>query len=65
VGFYVIAQLLIRLSAFVRYWRKNESIMRLYISYSQTSRKPMFQYNIPIEFGVLIKLVKLIRMCLN
>jgi hypothetical protein len=36
-------QLLIRLSAFVRYWRKNVSTMRQYISYSWTSRKPMIR----------------------
>jgi hypothetical protein len=45
--------------------------MRQYVSYSQTSRKPMIQlggevlYNIPIEFGVPMKLVGLINMCLN
>jgi hypothetical protein len=39
VGFNVTDQLLIRFSAFVRYWRKNESTMNKYISYSYTSRK--------------------------
>jgi hypothetical protein len=34
VGFDVIDQLLIRFFAFVRYWRKNGSTMRQYISYS-------------------------------
>jgi hypothetical protein len=34
VGFDVTDQLLIRFSAFVRYWRKNGSTMRQYISYS-------------------------------
>jgi hypothetical protein len=34
VGFYLIDQLLIRFSAFVRYWRKNGNTMRQYISYS-------------------------------
>jgi hypothetical protein len=34
VGFDVTDQLLIRFSAFVRYWRKNGSAMRQYISYS-------------------------------
>jgi hypothetical protein len=32
-GFNIIDWLLIRYSAFVRYWRKNGSIMRQYISY--------------------------------
>jgi hypothetical protein len=31
-------QLLIRFSAFVRYWRKNGSAMRQYISYSERER---------------------------
>jgi hypothetical protein len=34
VGSIVVDQLLIRFSAFVRYWRKNGSTMRQYISYS-------------------------------
>jgi hypothetical protein len=34
VGSDVLDQLLIRFSAFVRYWRKNGSTMRQYISYS-------------------------------
>jgi hypothetical protein len=34
VGFDVIDQLLIRFSAFARYWRKNDSTMRQYINYS-------------------------------
>jgi hypothetical protein len=34
VGFELIDQLLIRFSAFVRYWRKNGSTLRQYISYS-------------------------------
>jgi uncharacterized protein YdcH (DUF465 family) len=34
VGSVIIDQLLIRFSAFVRYWRKNGSTMRQYISYS-------------------------------
>jgi hypothetical protein len=33
VGFDITDQLLIRLFAFVRYWRKNESTMRQYIIY--------------------------------
>jgi hypothetical protein len=34
VGFDVTDQLLIRSSAFVKYWGKNGSTMRQYISYS-------------------------------
>jgi hypothetical protein len=43
VGFDVTDQLLIRFSALVRYWRKNGSTMRQYISYAYTSKKPMIQ----------------------
>jgi hypothetical protein len=34
VEYVITDQLLIRFSAFVRYWRKNGSTMRQYISYS-------------------------------
>jgi hypothetical protein len=43
VGFDIADQLLIRISAFVRYWRKNGSTMRQYIRYSYISRKPVIQ----------------------
>jgi hypothetical protein len=43
VGFEVTDQLLIRFSAFVRYWRKSGTTMRQYISYPWTLRKPMIQ----------------------
>jgi hypothetical protein len=45
--------------------------MGLYISYLFTSRKPMMKlegsvlYNILIEYGIPVKLVRLIKMCLN
>jgi hypothetical protein len=41
VGFDVTDQLLIRFSALVRYWKKNGSTLKQYISYSETSRKPV------------------------
>jgi hypothetical protein len=47
--------------AFVRYWRKNGSTMRQYISYSYTSRKTVIQlgreilYSIFFEFRVGMK----------
>jgi hypothetical protein len=34
VGFNVTDQVVIRYSAFIRYWRKNGNTMRQYISYS-------------------------------
>jgi hypothetical protein len=43
MGSDVIDERLIRFSAFARYWRKNGSAMRQYISYSKTSRKPVIQ----------------------
>jgi hypothetical protein len=43
VGFDVINQLLFKLFAFVRYWKRNGSTMRQYISYSQTSGKSTIQ----------------------
>jgi multidrug transporter EmrE-like cation transporter len=70
VGFDIIDQLMMKFSAFARYWRKNGSTMRQYISYSDfkeayDSVRREVLYNILIEFGVLMKLVRLIRMCLN
>jgi hypothetical protein len=61
MGFDLTDQLLIRSFAFVRYWRRNGSTMRQYISYSYTSRKPM----ILLEFGVPVKLLRLINLCFN
>jgi hypothetical protein len=70
VGSVVIDQLLIRFSEFPRYCIKNGSTMRqhqLFIdlkkAYDSVRRKVL--YNILIEFGVPMKLVMLIKMCLN
>jgi hypothetical protein len=65
VGFDITDQLLIRFSAFVRYWRKNGSTVRQYISYVHDSVRREVLYNILIEFGIPMKLVRLIKMCLN
>jgi hypothetical protein len=60
-GFDMTDELLIsRFFPFIRYWRKNGSTMRQYISYSYTSWKPMVvQYS-----HSTTKLVTLIKMCL-
>jgi hypothetical protein len=67
VGFDVRDQLLIRFSAFVRYWRKKleytETVHLLFIDFKKARREVL--YNILIEFGVPMKVVMLIKMCLN
>jgi hypothetical protein len=71
VGFDGTDQLLIRFFEFVRYWRKkweyNESVHQLFIyfkkAYDLVRREVL--YNILIGFGVPMKLVRLIEMCLN
>jgi hypothetical protein len=63
-------QLLIGFSACLRYWRKklecNEPVHQLYINfkryYDSVRRKVL--YNILIECGVPMKLVRLIKVCL-
>jgi hypothetical protein len=61
VGFDVTDQLLIRFSAFVRYWRKKWEYDEK--AYDSVRREVL--YNILIEFGVPMKLVRLIKMRLN
>jgi hypothetical protein len=71
VGFDVTDQLLIRILAFARYWRKNweysQRVHQLFLdlkkAYDSVRRDVL--YNIVIEFGVSMKLVRLIKMCLN
>jgi hypothetical protein len=71
VDFDVTDQLLIRFSAFVRYWKKmweyNGTVYQLFIdfkkAYDSVGRQVL--YNILIEFGIPMKLVRLIKMCLN
>jgi hypothetical protein len=59
-----------RFSAFVRYWEKNGGTMKQHITFLDFKRaydslgKDVL-YNILIEFGVPMKLVQLIKMCLN
>jgi hypothetical protein len=71
VGVDITDQLLVRFSAFFTYCRKDGSTMRQYHqlfmdfkkAYDSVRREEL--YNILIEFGVPMKLVRLITMCLN
>jgi hypothetical protein len=71
VGSNLIDQLLIRFSAFVRFWRKkleyNETIHQIFTDFKKAydSVRREVSHNILIEFGVPMKLVRLIGMCLN
>jgi hypothetical protein len=71
VGFDVTGQLLIIYSAFVKYLRKtreyNEVVHQPFVdfkkAYDSVRREAL--YNILIEFGMAVKLSRIIRMCLN
>jgi hypothetical protein len=71
VGFDITDQLLIRFFAFARYWRKkweyNETVHQLFIDFKKVydSRRREVLYNILLEFGVPMKLVRLIKICLK
>jgi hypothetical protein len=71
VGFDITDQLLIRFSAFLRYWRKNweynETAHQLFIDFKKAydSVRMRVLYNILLEFGVPMKLPRLIKICLN
>jgi hypothetical protein len=71
VGFEITDQLLIRFFVFVRYCRESESAMRQYVSYLVDFRKEYGSVrsevlcSILIEFGVPMKVVRLIETCLN
>jgi len=61
--------LLIIYFAFIKYLRKeyNEAVHQLFIDFKKvcdSNRRQVF-YNILIEFGIPMKLVRLIKMCLN
>jgi hypothetical protein len=71
VVFDITDQLLIRFFAFIRYWRKrkweyNETV-QLFVDFKKvydSVRRDVF-YSILIEFGVPMKLGRLIKMCLK
>jgi hypothetical protein len=66
MGFNVMDQLLIRHFAFVIYWRK-KTVHQLFVDFKKTyySVTKEVLYSILIEFGVPMKLVRLIKICLN
>jgi hypothetical protein len=66
----VTDQLLIRFSAFARYWREkleySERVHQLFIDFKKAYDSVRGELcNILIEFGVPMQLVRLIKMCLN
>jgi hypothetical protein len=63
----LIYQLLIRSFAFVKYWKRNGSTVRQYISFKKAynSVRREVLYNFLIQFEVPMELVRLIKMCLN
>jgi hypothetical protein len=70
VGLDVIDQVLIRVLEFIRYWRKweyIETVHQLFVDFKNVydSIRRRVSYNILIEFGVSMKLLRLIKMCLN
>jgi hypothetical protein len=67
VGFDITEQLLNRLRAFVRYWEYNENVHQPFIDFKEACdyvRREVL-YNILIQFWILIKLVRLIKVCLS
>jgi hypothetical protein len=71
VGFDITDQLLISCFSFVRYWRKNweynKTVHQLFIDFNKSydSVRKELLYNILTEFGVSMKLVRLIQLCLS
>jgi len=67
VDFNATGQILIIYSAFVKYLIKNVNTMKQCIDFKKAydSVKREVLYNILIEFGITMKLVRLIKMCLR
>ena len=71
VDFYATGQLMIIYSTFIKYlkkkWVYNEAVCDLFIGFKKTSdsvRREVL-YIILIEFGIPMKLLRLMKMCLN
>jgi hypothetical protein len=71
VGFDITDQVMIRFSTFIRYWRKkwesNETVHQLFIDFKNAyvSVRTEVLYNFQTVFGVLMKQVRLIKICLS
>jgi hypothetical protein len=65
VGFVGTCQLLTVCSAFITYLRKSVSTVWQFISYLLMSRRPLIQLRVRFGSGIPIKLVSLIKACLN
>jgi hypothetical protein len=71
MDFNITDPLLIAYSAFVKYlrkrWEYNDAMPQLFIYFKNTCDSVMWAifYNILIEFGIPMKLVRLIKMCLS
>jgi len=64
VDFDATDQLLIIYSEFVKYLRKNGNTMKQCISCYNSVRREVL-HNVVIEFGIPMKMVRLIKMCLK
>jgi len=73
MDFDAAAQILTIYSAFIKClkqnWEYNETVHQLLIdckkSYDSVMWEDLYTCNMPIEFGIPMKLVRLIEMCLN
>jgi hypothetical protein len=71
LDFEITDQLLIRFCVFVKYWREkreyNETVHQLFINFKKVydSVGGEVLYSILIKLGILMKLDKVVKMCLN
>jgi hypothetical protein len=71
VDFDITGHLLIMYSAFIKYlrkkWESNEAVHQLFIDFKKAydSVRRALLHNVLIEFGIPMKLVRLIKMCLS
>jgi len=64
VDFYLTYQLLIRYSAFVKYWRKMYN-GAVYLLFVHLDKRRTLHYNILTECGISTKVVRLLKRCLT